>query len=78
MNPFRVNLTNGSYLQWDYHEGHFRVAFYNRTTAKSSDMEMCIAIAMKKPLHNKAVHDLFKFIQGTEEYEEINAASTKA
>lgn len=72
--PFKVELTNGSYVLWDWKDGIFRVAFYNRTTAKSSDLEMCIANAMKKPIHNKAVVDLFGFIKITAEYEEIEDA----
>lgn len=74
MKPYRVELSNGSYLLWDWTDGKFRVAFYTRTSAKSSDLEMCIANAMKKPIHNKAVADLFGFIKVTAEYEEIDDA----
>lgn len=71
--PFRVEFTNGSYILWDWKDGVYRVSFYNKTSAKASDMEAAIAIVMKKPFHNKTVQDAFKFIKGTNEYEELNA-----
>lgn len=71
--PFRVEFTNGSYILWDWANGTYRVAFYNKTSAKASDMEAAISIVMKKPFHSKVVQDTFKFIKQTKEFEEIDA-----
>lgn len=72
--PFRVDFTNGSYILWDWLDGKFRISYYNKTSTKASDMEMGLSIVMKKPIHNKSVHDLFKYIKATPEYEEIDAS----
>jgi hypothetical protein len=66
--PNLVKLSDGSYLQWDNKEGFFRVAYYQRSAKKGSDLEMTIAIAMKKPLHNSKVQNIFNYISKTDEY----------
>jgi hypothetical protein len=66
--PNKVKLTNGSFLQWDYKDGFYRVAYYERSARKGSDLEMTISVAMKKPLHNFRVKNIFAFISKTDEY----------
>lgn len=66
--PNLVKLSDGSYIQWDWLDGFYRVAFYERRAQKGSDLEMTIALAMKKPVHNSKVKNIFKFISGTDEY----------
>lgn len=67
-NPNLVKLSDGSYIQWDFLDGFYRVAFYERRAKKGSDLEMTIALAMKKPLHNSRVKDIFQYISKTDEY----------
>jgi hypothetical protein len=66
--PNLVKLTNGSYLQWDYKDGMYRVAYYERNTKKGSDLEMTIALAMRKPIHNFRVKSVFGYVSKTDEY----------
>lgn len=66
--PNMVRLSDGSYIQWDWLDGMYRVAYYERKAQKGSDLEMTIALAMKKPLHNSRVKDIFKYISKTDEY----------
>jgi len=69
--PNKVMLTNGSYLLWDFQDGFYRVAFYERRTYKCSDLEIGIAETMKRPLHNSQVKKIFKYVSGTDEYAAI-------
>lgn len=66
--PNLVKLSDGSYIQWDWFDGFYRVAYYERRAAKGSDLEMAISQAMKKPLHNSKVKNIFGFISKTDEY----------
>ena len=66
--PNLVKLTDGSYVLWDRKDGFYRVAYYARTTKKGSDLEMTIALAMKKPVHNFRVKSIFGYIEKTDEY----------
>lgn len=66
--PSMVKLSDGSYIQWDKQNGFYRVAFYERRTHKGSDLEMTIALAMKKPIHNSKVKNIFGYISRTDEY----------
>lgn len=66
--PQTVRFTDGSYLQWDWHEGFYRVAYYHRSAKKGSDLEMTIALAMKKPIHNFRVKNVFDYISKSDEY----------
>lgn len=66
--PHIVKLSDGSYIQWDWKDGYYRVAFYERKAKKGSDLEMTLSLAMKKPLHNSRVQEIFKFISKTDEY----------
>lgn len=68
MEPHRVALDNGSYLLWDWQDGYYRIAYFERRAVKRSDLEMGIAEVMKKPLHNSKVKNIFKYISGTDEY----------
>ncbi len=71
--PKKVIFTDGSYLQWDWKDGFYRVAYYNRVAKKGSDLEMTIALAMKKPLHNSKVKNVFKFISRSDEYAAVGS-----
>lgn len=66
--PYKIILTDGSYILWDWQDGFFRVAHYKRSTKKGSDLEMTVALAMKLPVHNSKVKSIFKFISRTDEY----------
>lgn len=66
--PNLIKLTNGSYIQWDNKDGFYRVAYYERSAKKGSDLEMTIALAMKKPIHNFRVKEVFGYISKTDEY----------
>ena len=66
--PNKIKLTDGSYLQWDHLDGFFRVAYYERRTQRGSDLEMSIALAMKRPVHNSRVKKIFDYISKTDEY----------
>lgn len=71
--PNLIKLTNGSYLQWDWKDGYYRVAYYERTAKKGSDLEMTIALAMKKPFHNFRVKNVFGYISKTDEYAAVGS-----
>ena len=71
--PSLVKLSDGSYIQWDWKDGFFRVAYYERRAQKGSDLEMTIALAMKKPFHNSKVKNIFKYISKSDEYAAISA-----
>lgn len=66
--PHTVKLSDGSYLQWDWKDGSYRVAFYSRSAKRGSDLEMTISLALKKPLHDSRVKKIFKYISQTDEY----------
>lgn len=66
--PNLVKLSDGSYIQWDKDNGFYRVAFYERRTQKGSDLQMTIALAMKKPVHNSKVKKIFGYISRTDSY----------
>jgi len=66
--PNTIKLSDGSYLLWDWKDGFYRVAYYQRNTKKGSDLEMTIALAMKKPIHNSKVKEIFGYIEKTDEY----------
>ena len=71
--PNMVKLTDGSYIQWDKSGDYYRVAYYERRTQKGSDLEMTIALAMKKPVHNSKVKSIFWFISRTDEYDAVSS-----
>lgn len=71
--PNIVKLTDGSYIMWDWKDGYYRVAFYERKIQKGSDLEMTIALAMKKPIHNSKVKNIFRFISRSDEYAAVGA-----
>ncbi len=73
--PFRVTISDGSYIDWDKKDGLFRVAYYKRSTAKEFGLRNAIALATKKPLYAPLVDILMKFIEEREEY--ANAISSK-
>jgi len=66
--PNLVKLSDGSYIQWDWLNGFYRVAYYERRTQKGSDLEMTIALAMKKQIHNSKVKAIFGYVSKTDEY----------
>jgi len=72
--PQMVRLSDGSYIQWDWKDGFYRVAFYQRSAKKGSDLEMTIALAMKKPIHNSKVKNIFGYIERTDEYAAVGTA----
>jgi hypothetical protein len=72
--PYLIRLTDGSYVQWDKHQGFYRIAYYERRAQKGSDFEMTLALAMKKPLHNSKVKRIFAFVSATEEYEDASSS----
>lgn len=72
-NPNTVRLSDGSYLSWDHKEGFFRVAYYQRSAKKGSDLEMTISLAMKKPLHNFRVKQVFDYISKSDEYAAVGS-----
>lgn len=71
--PTKINLTDGSYILWDWKDGFYRVAYFSRTDKKGSDLEMTIALAMKKPVHNFRVKHVFDYISRTPEYAEASS-----
>lgn len=71
--PNQIKLSDGSYILWDFKEGFFRVAFYQRNTRKGSDLEMTLALAMKKPVHNSKVKSIFNYISRSDEYAAVGS-----
>ena len=65
LEPNRVDLSNGSYLLYDTKEGQYRVVYYERRIGRSADLEIAISLAMKKPVHNKSVREVVKFVAQT-------------
>ena len=71
--PNAVKLSDGSYILWDWKDGFYRVAYFARTAKKGSDLEMTIALAMKKPVHNFRVKSIFGYIEKTDEYAAVGS-----
>lgn len=64
--PNEIKLSNGSYLRFDFSNGVWRIAFYERRSIKSADLANGIALAMKKPLHNSSVKEIIKYLELTD------------
>lgn len=73
--PFRVTLSDRSYIEWDFKEGLFRVAYYHRTAAKGHDLRSAIGIAMRKQPYSPIVDIIMSYLEERDEY--VNAASSK-
>jgi len=71
--PNTVKLSDGSYILWDKKERFFRVAYYQRSEAKGSDLEVAISVAMKKPFHNSKVKRIFQYISRSDEYAAVGS-----
>jgi uncharacterized protein YcgL (UPF0745 family) len=64
--PERIELTDGSYILWDKKDGFYRVAHFQKTARKGSDLEMTLSLAMKKPIHNFRVRNVLSYIEKSE------------
>lgn len=63
--PHTIDLSNGSYLKWDNQDGIWRVAVYERRSAKSFELANALSIALKKPIYHKDVKEIEKYIATT-------------
>lgn len=68
--PNRINLSNGGYLLFDYHQGFYRMAIYNRHVSKSHSLLGALGLALNKPTHHKQVTEMAKYI--TSQFEKMN------
>lgn len=66
--PFTITLTDGSYIQWDKNEVLYRVAYYNRKTAKGFYLREALATAMKKQPYSRQVNEILEYLQERDEY----------
>jgi uncharacterized protein YcgL (UPF0745 family) len=72
--PGRVELSDGSYILWDKKDGYFRVSYFARKNVKGSDLLMTLALAMKKPVHNKKIKDVYTYIVSQPEYSDASSS----
>jgi hypothetical protein len=72
--PNEVMLSDGSYILWDKKDGYYRVSYFSRKNVKGSDLEMTIALAIKKPIHSKKVKDIFQYIENTKEFSDASSS----
>lgn len=73
--PFRVTLSDRSYIEWDIHEGLYRVAYYQRKVAKEHDLRSAIAVAMKKQPYSPIVDIVMSYLEERDEY--VNSLGPK-
>lgn len=66
--PFRVVLSDRSYIEWDKSEGLYRAVYYHRTAAKGHDLRSAIGVAMRKPPYSPIVDIIMNFLEEREEY----------
>jgi len=72
--PNQVLLSDGSYVLWDRKDGYFRISYFTRKNMKGSDLAMTLALAMKKPVHNKKVQDVYTYIVSSKEYSDASSS----
>jgi hypothetical protein len=70
--PNRVELNNGGYLLFDYHQGQFRIAIYVRKVSKDSNLTSALARALQKSAFSKEVTEIASYINSVEKHESIS------
>ena len=63
--PNRVELSDGGYLLFDFHQGQYRIAIYTRHVSKSATLVEALSRAMKKPIYNHKLKEIAKYIEST-------------
>lgn len=70
--PNRVELSNGGYLLFDYHQGQFRIAIYVRKVSKDHNLTSALARALQKSAFSKEVKEIASYINSVEKHESIS------
>jgi hypothetical protein len=69
--PNRVELENGGYLLFDFHEGKYRIALYLRRVSKSETLVNALSRALNRPIYDKKIKEIATYIESCNRFENL-------